>query len=196
MARTRVLVTSLVVVVMAGGVAVLGWVVGTAIGEHRQDAKREATQAKLTEYMEEHIQGISEGKSFPELTVWSYDDSSPHTVRELLPQGGVIFLAGADCPSCVETAVELDKVKETLGNSSRPFVFLLDRAEISDSFRELLEARHVTLPMYCDVTEAMRREYRVVSTRAYFRLDAQGIVQEYAPIAESTPELLANIIQN
>ncbi len=48
MVRTRVLVTSAAVVVLVVGVAVLGWVVGSAIGQHRIDARIEATQTQLT----------------------------------------------------------------------------------------------------------------------------------------------------
>jgi hypothetical protein len=194
MARTRVLVATVVTLVAVAGVAVLGWVVGSAIAHRRADTEQEAKREGLTGYLEENIQGIGVGQPFPDIPIWSCGESESHTVRELLPGGGVIVLVGADCASCAETAAVFDAVVRTLGGAARPAILLLDHAKAPEAFTEALAARGVKIPLYCDVTESMRREHTVATTRAYFRLDSDGIVQEFGPVVASTPEVLSHIL--
>lgn len=194
MARTRVLATSAVMLVLVAGVAVLGWVVGAAIAEHRADSKQQLTREGLTEFLNENIKGIGVGQPFPDFPIWSCGTSESYTIRDLLPDGGVVFLAGADCGSCVETAAAFQEATHTLGSAAQPAIFLLDKAEATVPFKEALALRGVDIPLYCDATESMRREHTVGATRVYFRIDAEGIVTEFAPLMPNTAETIAQVL--
>ncbi|MEW5874852.1 MAG: hypothetical protein AB1752_06695 [Candidatus Zixiibacteriota bacterium] len=122
------------------------------------------------------MRGISRGKPFPSLPVWTPDGSRGIEVLELLPEGGILFYVMAKCGSCVDAVAMLDSVAHSLGDNC-PKVVVVTSAN-PDQLLEGLTGRGVTLPVWVDQQDLMSTEYNVRATRVWFRIGLDGRLED------------------
>jgi hypothetical protein len=64
-------------------------------------------------------------------------------------------------------------------SGSQSILLLADRADLAQALADAMREQGIDLPLYCDATEALRREYGVAVKTTYFRLDSGGMVTDF-----------------
>lgn len=155
-------------------VYVLGSWLGSAYGRHQVLEERAKELQKLETYLSERVVGIEVGERFPDIVVWSNDETSAFRLTDLLPDGGFLFFISSDCPTCAKALRALTITLADLGTNAPPTVLLT--GSHSDRLTNSLTDIELGLPLYRDVEESLHRTHKMILARAYFVLDSSGVL--------------------
>lgn len=191
MAANRRWKSVLVYVGVLAAAGLLGTLAGTGWGNWKADAARQEDERTLTEYFEQNLIGIEIGQPFPPIPVWTPDGSQAAIITDLLPEGGLVVVLSASCPTCIETVVKLNQtVLRSNGNHRQ--VLLIAEGDPTELVAGMAE-RGIDLPLYHDTPEALAREHHLLAYPAVFSLDAEGrVLSMFAggQAKERLPELI------
>ena len=157
-------------------VIALGSWLGGVYGRHRALERRAANVSAQTRTLHESVRGIEVRSPLPAVLLWSVDGERSFEIHQRLPQGGVVLLVSPSCDICVGSAQELQQAIASVKSSPINAILLADQMLGSADFERTLKARNIGLPVYSDLQEVFRREYRVTANPAYFIINEDGVV--------------------
>lgn len=165
-------------VVLVAGVAVLGVVLGTAIGEFRAEAARSAKGESLQEYFERNLTGIEIGRPFPEVNVWSPDGTDAMPMSDVLPDSGLIVYVSTSCEECVKTIKMVNRYRRDSQNRDLPVV-VITRGD-PGTLLSLMADNGIDMPVYQDTEDAFASVYHVSALPSVFVLNGNRLVADMA----------------
>lgn len=181
-------------VVFAGAIAAGGWGLGVAVREHRAARATKEMNEGLQNYLEENVVGLAIGSTLPEIPVWLCGQDSCRILRQLVVSRGGMFYLGAGCPACATTLRSICEAWDEGTVRNQQLLLVLDGDDGFDSLLRVVEQRGLNLPLYCDVEQRLRREYRVLANPTFFRFDESGTLEQLLAITDTDPIALANLI--
>jgi hypothetical protein len=175
-------------------VAVAGWTLGSIIGTHRAESVANEYRSQLQQYLQDNVRGLEVGEGFPDIPVSAGSGDQEYSIHSLLPDGGLIVLIGADCPTCIEAVTEINDAISQAGVPPQQVVLLADHNRDIERLLEEMAQRGITLPVYCDVQRTLRKDYHIATNPTFFRLNDQGALLEFGPLVAYTPEQLNELL--
>jgi len=174
--KRRWLKIGILYLVSVAAVAALALWLGSIFGRHRAEAANEARRAELQSSTIKNLRGIEVGKRFPDLTVWSHENSHASQVRDLVPRGGLIAFLSSGSPQCVGALEALCRARATAGPSAMSVIpVVTGNAEgLAKAMRDI----GLSLPIYLDAENAFVDKYGVKMFPTCFLLDDQGLVSK------------------
>ncbi len=164
-----------IVVVAVTAVTVLGYKVGSLLGESRVQRVEANRDQKLQADLERGIRGIGAGMPLPEFPVWSTDGKSSLMSTEILPHGGLLVYLSAGCESCKETVKALEEAMHQAKHKPKDVAVLL--LGPVGQFGEFLSSEGISIPLYCDLQEVLARDYGANVIPTAYLVDDRGYLK-------------------
>lgn len=181
-------------VLLVVGIGLVGYFAGSSLtvkpgGGTQAERKPRELEAQAQERLEKYAQQVRIGAPVPEFTLWTADMATALRFQDALPAGGVAVLLSPGCDSCLGEVIEIQRVVDSLGHDSHEIVLIADRGGGVDSLVAHLRHAGVTLPVFCDAQETMRRELRLIPRTVYIRVDSDGVVRDMQAWREHPADL-------
>ncbi|MEW5700700.1 MAG: hypothetical protein AB1792_00500 [Candidatus Zixiibacteriota bacterium] len=80
------------------------------------------------------------------------------------------------CGDCLEALYGIQFAASAQRERPLSVLILADQARFADSLSAAMMRHGISLPVYCDQEERLRREFHVTTTPTYFVLDSTGCV--------------------
>lgn len=171
------IITAGVVLGIASGRLYSNWKIEAAISE-KQNVVREALFNSL--------QGIEIGNEFPEVIVWTVDESETVTIDDILPAGGILYFIAADCYWCKDALIGLKGALASEGSSHFPVAIV---AQGSPDVVRVLESE-LGMKIFVDIQQTLSRDFGVVTFPTCFLIDRDHKLQLIETDVRTTEQVL------
>lgn len=161
---------------------VIGWRVGITLGSRNANRDIAANERTRASAVLRRSVGLSIGRLFPELMLWSPDGRVATSLADVLPSGGRMLYVSPTCGSCIRASLAFNGWLQAQHGDPRAGVIVTDDAAATPIFAGLLSDSAVALPVYCDVTQSLRRDYGMMENPAFFILNGHELMLEQAGV--------------